>query len=367
MRRFGICLLLVLVGGACVWGQVISGEWQTDIEIDPSQSDFAAAVDFGTDLKVNYEVGGWTFTSTTTFNDLGWSDQTFSAGGLLGAFSFSSTLDLAPTGAFDGLDIAAGIGLGGMTFDLSFELFDQDTELTIGGTGSTSLVTIDVDVTFGGDDNDVCDLPWAGLEIEAAYPFCCGQIRATLEFDCDGFEYVTFEAQNIEVPNLAWLELSASVTFRVETKSLVLSPRFDFGDDDLCFDVYVSQDATGGTAPDEPLVLGGFHVNGIKLECTFAGVTFTGISYWGSGSKPSGLGEYWEMYRVESEIDECCGPFGFEAALYFLETSNNLADVERLFAEIEYRLSDNVEISSSFDLDVGIGLTEWVLGFKIDF
>jgi len=367
MRGFAVGVVVVLRVGVCSGAQQLSGEWETRVTADPSQPSFADALDFTTDLTVNYEVGGWTFTSTTRFDDDGWADQTFAAGGVLGSFTFSSTANFDPSGAFEGLDIATGIALAGIAFDLDFDWFDYDIELTIGGRGTTGLVDIDIDVTFGGDDNDVCDLNWAELQVEASYAFCCGEIRSTIEFDCDGFEHITFEVQRITIPNLSWFTLSALIRFELETKSLVISPTFDFGAD-LCFEVYASQDVTGGTAPGEVLILGDFYISGLKLECEFADITFTGISFWGNqGSKPSQLGSYWEMYEIESNTEGCCGPFGFDVAIVFDEASTNLADIAWLSGSLSYQLVEQVTFDAGVEFDVGSGVDEWYIGFEVEF
>jgi len=366
MRGFVIGVAVAVLLGGLVGAQQLSGEWELELTVDPSQASFAAALDFTTDITVNYEVGGWTFSSMTKFDDAGWSDQSFTAGGVLGTVTFSSTADFDPSGSFDGLDVTTGIALGGVTFDLDFDWFDLDTELTVGGRGSTGLVDIDVDVTFGGDDNDVCDLNWAELQLEASYPFCCGEVSSTIEFDCDGFDYISFEAQKITIPNLPWFTISAELTFQVQTKTLVLSPSFDFGAD-VCFEVYATQDVTGGTAPDV-LTLGTFYVTGLKLECTIADIKFTGISYWGTvGTKPAGLGDYWEMYRIESESDGCCGPFGFDIAVFFHEASTNLGDVEWISASLSYDFGEHVTVSAGTEMEAGVGVDEWSVGFEITF
>ena len=131
MRGLVLGFVAVALVGACVGAQTLSGTWESTISFDPTQGTLADAFDFGTELTVNYEVGGWTFTSFTEFDDTGWADQKFSAGGVVGSFTFSSTADFAPAGDFEGLDVATGIALGGMSFDIDFDWFDQDVELTV--------------------------------------------------------------------------------------------------------------------------------------------------------------------------------------------------------------------------------------------
>ncbi len=366
MRSSILGLTLLVALGAAGCAQAFSGSWDTEISIDPQAVDIPTFLDFATQLTVTYEVGGWAFTSFTQLDDTGWIDQTFSVGGILAAYSFGSRLDFDPAGAFESWEVTAGVTMGGMTFDGQFTLVDQDTELVLGATGSTGLVEIDVETTFGGDDNDICDLYWAGLDVSVEFMFCCAEVVATIEFDCDGFEYVTFDVDGIAIPHLPWLLIDAEVALDIQSKSLTLSPAFDFGTY-LCFDVYVSQAESGGKGPDQILSLGDFYVSGVGIECEFDTVTFTGISFWGDvGSKPGALGDYWEMYKLASSEPGCCGPFSFETAVFFDETSNNLGDVSLFTAEMELEIGDPFEFRMGLEIDVALGTIEWTLGFTLN-
>jgi len=365
MRSAYLGLLLILLAGVATQGQVISGTWATEILIDPQTNSIQAFLDFTTDLTVTYEIGGWAFTSFTALDDTGWIDQTFSAGGVLGAYSFGSTLDFDPAGAFESWEVTAGISMGGMTFDLDFELVEQDVELVLGASGSTGLVEIDISTTFGGDDNDICDFIWAGLEASAEFVFCCADVTAEIEFDCDGFESLTFDVDGIAIPNLPWLTIDAQLEFQTESKILTLSPSLDFGSH-TCFDIYVYQANSGGEGPSTPLVLEEISISGIGVECELGAVTFTGISFWGTvGSKPSGLGEYWEMYKIASNDDECCGPLSFETAIFFDENSNNLIDIALFTAELEVEIGEPFEFSLGLEVNADTGEVELIFGFTV--
>ncbi|MGB2983193.1 MAG: hypothetical protein WBC63_04945 [Candidatus Bipolaricaulia bacterium] len=359
MRRLVLVASVVLAVGGVAMGQTISGSWNTDILIDPEAADIPTFLDFETGLTVTYEIAEWAFTSFTQLDDTGWIDQTFSAGGVLGAYSFGSTADFDPAGAFEIWEVTAGVTIGGMTFDSAFTLAEQDVTLILGGTGSTGQVEVDIQVTFGGDDNDVCDLIWGGLDITIEFGFCCAEVTATIEFDCDGFEYASFAVNDIAIPNLPWLSIDAEVRFQTESKTLTLSPDFDF-DSDYCIDVYVAVENDGNLDFDD------IYIDGIGLTCEFGTITFTGVSFWGEhATKPADLGDYWEMYKIESDEDMCCGPFSFEIAVFFDETSSNLADIALFTAEMEIEIGEPFTFSTGLEIDVTTGVTEWSIGFKI--
>lgn len=89
--------VLVLGLGALAFAGPLSGTWDTSISLDPSATAFGDFfVSFSSTLGVDYTVGGWTFGSSSTFSKIGYSAQSFTATGVLGAFSFDSTMKFKP-------------------------------------------------------------------------------------------------------------------------------------------------------------------------------------------------------------------------------------------------------------------------------
>lgn len=377
MKRALVLSLAVVLGlGIATFAQTLSGIWDTTITIDPQAGTVAAFLDFESELTVIYEVGGWAFTSFSAFDDNGWVDQTFSAEGSLGAWSFASTVDFNPTGAFEELEVSVGVTLAGMTFGAEFTLADMDVELVITGEGSTGLVDIEIEVTFGGDDNDICDLDWAGVIVTVDFPFCCADVSATIEFDCYGFQEACISVQNVLIPNLPWVTIGAEVCFQTESKTLVLTPAFDFGAD-ICFDLYIDQLYTGGIGPASVLTLTDFTISGIGLSCEIGGIAFEALSYWGlatygvySNDFPGILGGfgqlYWEAYRISTIGETCCGGgFGFDITVYFSDASTNLFDVSLFVANMSLDIGTQLTFSMGLEMDVTNGLTEWTIGFLV--
>lgn len=355
MKRALVLSLAVIFGlGIAGMAQTLSGEWDTTITINP----VAPSITMDSSLTVTYEVAGWAFTSYSEFTELGWTDQTFSADGALGAFSLGSVLDLDPAGAFDSWEVTAGVSIAGVTFGLDFTLADMDVTLVLSGSGQAGLVSIDVDVTFGGDDNDVCDLNWSGVDITVGFPFCCADVELALAFDCYGFVDACFSVTDIVVPALPWVTLDAEVCFELQTKTLTLTPNFDFGDI-VCFELYIAQDYSGN------LTLGDIYIDGIGLSCEIGGVEFYGLSFWGThATKPSILGDYWEMYQITTTDDGCCGPFDFSVAVFFDDLHNSLFDVAKFVADMSIQIASQFTFSTGIEIEVG-GFTLWTLGFNV--
>ena len=377
MKRALVLSLAVIFGlGIAVSAQTLSGSWTLGLEIDPTNSDFAAALDFSSTLSVEYAVGGWVFGSVSVFDDAGWADQDFSAVGSLGAWTFTSAVDFDPSGAFGSLDIGTSISIGGMTFGFDFTLADQDVTLELTGAGATSLVDIDLTVTFGGDDNDICDLNWGGIDVTVSFPFCCADITGSLSFDCYGFQGICFNVSGIVVGNIPWMTLGAELCFQTESKTLTLTPAFDFGAD-VCFDVYFDVATTGGVGPGTILNIGDISINGIGLECEIGGIAFTAISFWGTPRFWNGVamdlpgllmnrgGQYWEAYQIATTDDGCCGPFAFDITVFFDENSDNLFDIALLEANMSIQIATQFEFGMGVAFDVVNGATSWTLDFTV--
>jgi len=371
-RALVLSLICVLGLGFSSLAASLTGYWDTDVTIDPQQSDFAAALSLTSTISVTYTVGDWAFTSVTGLTEDGWASQAFSAGGVLGAFSIESGLVFDPdVPEFSSWYVDTSVSIAGVSFGAVFTLYPNDVKLVLSGDGSAGDVVIDVNVTFGHVtyipdgaeggpvDGDGCDLDWSGITIGIDFPFCCADIAATLAFDCSGFDSILFETGGIAIPNLPWLTINASILFDLEDgKTVTLAPVVDFGDI-VCFDLDISWAADGGE--NAPLVFGDLTISGISLECDIGAVTFTGVTDFTAAED-----EYFEWYTIETNDDGCCGPFSFDLGFYFLEGGAKLFDIALIDANME------LQIASQFTFNMGLkvnvqteAFTEWTVGFYV--
>jgi hypothetical protein len=340
----------------------LSGSWDTDVTIDPQQTNFNDAIGIVSVLTVAYTVGDWTFTSVTDLDENGWTDQDFSVAGVLGAFSITSALDFVPAAAtFGSWKTTAGVAIAGVSFGVDFTLADQDVTLKLTGSGVAGDVTVGVAVTFGGDDNDICDLNWAGVTIDIGFPFCCADIALAVVFDCTGFVSATFTTGGIAIPNLPWVTIDAKLVYTMTEKTLDLSPTFDFGAI-VCFDLYFDVATTGN------ITIGDISIYGIGLSCDIGAVTFTGLSQWGAGAKTGLLKgtPYWEVYQIATNDDACCGPFGFDLAFYFLDGGARLFDIALIDANMTLQVAAQFLFNMGLKINVETGaFSEWTVGFLV--
>jgi len=361
-RALVLSLICVLGLGFSSLAASLTGYWDTDVTIDPQQSDFSAAISLTSELGVTYTVGDWAFTSTTNLTEAGWVGQEFDVAGVLGAFSISSALVFDPdVPSFTSWDVSTGVAIAGVSFGADFTLADNDVTLVLNGSGVAGDVTVGVEVTFGGDDNDICDLNWAGVVIDITFPFCCADIAAEVAFNCSGFDYVEFAVTDIVVPLLPYLTIDATLNFTMDEKTLLLEPNLDFGDF-ACFELDIDFATTGGDMA--PLVIGDISISGIGLTCDIGAVTFTGYSTFDSGNLIKDT--YWEYYMIETNDDACCGPFSFDLAFYFLEDGVKLFDVALIEANMELQIAAQFTFNMGLDINVESGaFTQWTVGFYV--
>ena len=378
MKRALVISLICVLGFAFTsLAASLTGSWATDITILPGQTHFNDAISIVSKLTVNYIIGDWTFTSITSLGDAGWLDQDFNATGVLGAFTISTALDLNPDATFGDLDVTVGVSIAGVSLGWDFNL-DAAPDMTITASGTAGDVGVSVTLKFG-DDDAICDFPWASADIDLTFGFCCVDLAVDIDFTCtEGFEDITFVFGGLVVPNLPWLTIDGSIMFDLsDGKTFSVSPSFDFGMD-VCFDFYWSDDYDvygNGFSIDD------IQLDGIAITCEIGGVSFSGITYWGpaivdtdydyvADSFPGLLTpygtQYFEAYQIATTDDACCGPFSFSLTVYFEEgLTDQLFDVDLFVAYV------SLEVASQFVLDMGLsvdatdGFTEWTIGFLV--
>jgi hypothetical protein len=357
-----LVLSLICVLGFTFAGMAasLSGEWDTEVTIKPLGTWGVDALTLTSDITVIYTVGDWAFTSMTGLTEAGWASQSFGAAGVLGAFSLSSDLDLDPAVGFIGWTTTGAVSIAGVSFSMEFELDGTDAYLTLGGSGVAGDVTVAVEVTFGDDITAGCDLPFSGVTIDVGFPFCCADMALALVFDCTGFVSACFSTGAIAIPNIPWLTIDAEVCFDlIDGKTVTLTPGFSFGDI-VCFDIDLDFAESGGVMA--PLLIGDIVISGIGLTCDIGAVTFTGYTdFLAVGGE-----DYFEWYTISTNDDGCCGPFGFELGIYFLDGGLMLFDVGLIDADMTLQIASQFLFTMGLEIDVDAGaFSLWTVGFEV--
>ena len=370
MKKALVLSLVVVLGlGVASFAQTLTGSWNTLVSIVPSP----VSMTLTSELIVNYIVGAWTFNSDTKLTNTGWSAQSFQTKGTLGAFTVDSTLTFDPAAvAFKEWKVVGGLSLAGVGITGTFDLEPGVTTLSIVGSGSAGLVD-PVKITLNLGSGKGCDFDFNGVTFEATFPFCCGKVLAKVAFSCDGFLYADFSTKGILIPNLPWLGIDAAVHFTMQTKTLTLTPKFNWGTF-ACVDfgLFIDQTYTGGVGPDSILSLSNFNISGIQITCKIGTITFLGISDWGTVRHGILYGTpYWEAYRISTSADGCCGgTFVFDLTAYFKKNGTQLFDVSEIVANMSVNVTKQFQFISGVTVDLdplvpGTAFTLWTVGFNV--
>ena len=378
--RFALFGVLSLAIAASA--QSLSGVWETTLIINPQEAALSDFLDFTTDLTMDYEVGGWVVTSVSKLDDSGWTDQTFAAVGSFGAWAINANLVLDPAGAFDTLLVASGMTFGSVELSFVTLLQDMELRLLVSGESSTDLLDIAASMVFGTPGNDVCDLDWQGFDFGASFAFCCADVEAAIWLPSSTDLILAVSAEGITLPDLPWLAFDAILILQPDEKRLRIDPTFNFGEFEACIEVYATQESKSADAPDAPLVLGDIIIDGISISCEVGGITFTGTSFWGDAACrfvpdedhpcdfPNILSgkekEYWQAYQIATTDDACCGPFAFDATVFFDDEGDSLFDVALFEVNMTYDLGEPFTCGIGLDHDPATGLTEWRIDFVVD-
>jgi len=208
----------------------------------------------------------------------------------------------------------------------------------------------------------------------------CAEMDAGLYFRCAGFEYVSFGITGIEVGAVPWLTFDADLTFELQTKSLVLTPKLSLGNA-FCVEVYAELDWDAST-----WLLDGIAVYGIELASEIGPVTVRDVvvldltryaitteAYHSVVERLTDAIEdghdvyrdYWEMFSIAYRGDGCGGgDLTLLANVYFDEASTSLFDWAMTHVEAEVPLARGV--SFTLALEAGAGVGSLLFGFHTD-
>lgn len=359
MKRAPALGLVFVVGfSAMAFPAGLSGYWSTNIVVDPNAALWTDFVDADSEFEVNYTVGGWTFRSVAGIHDGIWDSLDLSFAGRLGVFPIDGGITFDPsTSTFSSLGMLFEVPIGGVMFCTDFSLKPGISGLAISANYVTNELASDIQLELGSGSG--CDFDFSGLAVEISFPFCCAAVAAEIDFDCGGFGLARFCIEEVTIENLPWLTVGACVEFQTNSKVLRMEPRIDLGAVGCDFDLYYHLETNAALRTDyEPLSIQGIAFDGIQIACSIGSVEFTAISYFGDDPKPGILQgtPYWEAYQATISSDVCCGPFGFDLAVFFSEASTSLFDIAYLTSDVDLHLAESTTlcIGVAFDFESGV-------------
>ena len=392
-----LTFVLVFALGAAAFAAPLSGAWSTDIEFAiQTPGDFNVG-SFTSTLAVNYAVGGWEFGSRSGFALLGWTSQSFSAEGALGAFEIGSALVFNPAlAAFTYWNVTSEVSIAGVTFEVESLLADEtDVVLntpamgfggTFGVSGVAGDITLGATAFFnarprvGGDwgrdtwptglmlIEETKAITFTSIDFDIAFPFACiSRVAIDLDFSAvAGFDRIRFSVDDIVVPGFAWLTFDIDTTFSLddEGKAFAIVPAVTFGDW-VCIRLF------GDIAWDNYTVTG-LYFYGLELSHTWNGVTFTNRTEFNItgivGIPPGGFiaGDYWQVFTIASEAPTCCDQLlTFSVDTFFERGSVMLFDWGRTDIDVAMGIAPNFSINFGLLVQDAVGFSELSVGFDV--
>jgi hypothetical protein len=346
-----------MVFGAAAFAALLSCSWSTQVCMNAT-TEFTR---FDSTLIVEYEVCNWVFGAALTFGFGGWETVSFSADGVLGAFSISSDLVFDPvTAAFVSWTNSMSITLAGVELDFDFTMNNTPfVGLLIGITGDVGLCTLGIEAEFGGD----CSFDFLGVDFDFGFPFACVEwVDVTVMFGCGTFEGICFSITGLQLSGIDWLIFDFEVCFDDGElgKTFTFIPDLNLGAYD-CITLYAEL-VTGADFEFD-----GIDVYGLEIYYEWNGVYFQSITSFEPGKNAAliGFAEYWEVICIGSIGDSCCGGgFDFEVCIYFDETSTWLFDWGLTTINLGFGIGSNFTVTASLQIDAG-GLLLMCLGFDV--
>ena|GEM_PF-6391227 len=189
MKKALVLGLILLFGVGIAATAQLSGYWSSSITIDPSPvtfDKFFTALD--STLKVDYALSNWTFGGVSSFDITGFSAQTFSASGALGAFTFATSMSFDPA-------------------YVTTKTYAIQTPTFIGGPTQTNSI------------NNLCPRTWASTT--STPEFTKWDVTASVSIAGVSFEaYVLQDYANTDVTLANYLYLPSGLTAYTQTDSV---------------------------------------------------------------------------------------------------------------------------------------------------
>jgi hypothetical protein len=274
MKRALAIAVAVCTLGVAGFSQTITGTWRATVNLIPSVA-FVAP----NDLTLNYTFGGFVVTSVTGFGLTGLTSQRFGLSGAFGPFTVTGNMwfsvtppaytasDLTTSFDFGGIAIGANVrhwmpgGFRGTEWSPDTDLCGAQTPyqgMLYTFTGTIAPVTVRTRFL------DCCE----GIEFQSllvtmrGLTLCCG-ITYNVEFSFTkaGFDYV--ELSGINIPLCCGVSFDIGVTYRVDSKTLEITPKFA-GIGDACFTVWA---APLGDFALPTVSWAGLEIYGFRIRC----------------------------------------------------------------------------------------------------
>lgn len=362
-------------GYGYVCDPTLLGTFQTTIDVDPNA---AWDLGFASTLMIDYRHDVGQIRSVSTFGDAGWTDQIFAASIPIGAMTIRSEADFDPNAAaLDDAFIELTINIAGATLTGTVYTTPEGSGMTgrmegqsAAGLAYDALLRFNVD-KYGNVIQTGCYNAFTSAEIQlGAFSFdCCPEqyIMATLFLTDAGFDKLELDFDAIEIPSIPWVRLYGQLEYALDEKTLEIGfvPMMHERVDCLRFVMELTTTNVQQIEFIRPRM--------ILMECNLEHFAITAENYFGNYTtrgrtmtryiNSTLMDDYYEVYRLWSIDQACCGDIEFEMGFYFLEGGIALFDLAgmQLLAAIDLTFNLKVGVGLEFDFEQPVG-DQWVYG-----
>jgi Big-like domain-containing protein len=370
---------------------ILSGNWNTGVTYNSQTSGFTA---FRTRFTGVYRIGSLTMKGIAsiqmeTINGIKrmiFDGLRFQSDFTIAGFDHTSTLTFDPDAGgadlFDYWLASTRVSFIGINFTHTLYLPDSQTDSYQALSASTRLGAVSIANTMRFSMDASCGFPFTSNITSVAWSTCDVATRASIGFNCDGFDKFTLSASGIPVSGFGWLlgdvYLDASLRFDMDGKSFSASTYWRpgaIGCIKLLGKLDLSGPASGPVTGNT--IYESIHIYGLKLECdipsTFGNVRFVSATSFEPtyNSIVTGQTDYFEMFRFTGPLLSCCGyPGSWSTSTYFNTGATMLFDWGMTLIRADIAFSDHFNFSfetvfrsgffgdPKFELSVG-WMTRW--------
>ena len=213
-------------------------------------------------------------------------------------------------------------------------------------------------------DPGECDLSFSSASAQISVPTTCiGTVVIDTSISCLGFGALTISVGDLlgDLSGLEWLTAGGVLEYELDQKTLTITPALNL-EPGPCITLY--GELVAGANPTD---IQGISIYGLECVMTWNGLSLTSLSYLDDARLVSNKGSArcWEVLRLATEDQGCCGPIAFDCAVFFSKSSSSLFDVAEFDFELNAGLSDNLSFGIALVVEE-TGLSDMMFSFIYD-
>lgn len=346
---------------------VLAGNWSTKVSYNNSPTGGLSA--FRTQFTQVYRIGSLMMKgiasvqmqTTAGAKDMVFDSLRFQVDYSISNIDHTSTLAFDPDASvadlFDHWRALTRFSLLGIDFAHTLYLLNTQTDSYQALSAQVSFGSVSVANTVRFDLKPDCGFVFSSNDTHVSWQWCDLALRASIGFNCAGFEELRLSAGNVPIPGFGWLLgdvfLNTAITFDMDGKRLSANARWlprDMG----CLQVLASLDLTGPVSGPVSgnISFDSIRIYGLRFEhditSAFGDISVIAATALEAGYNAivTGQTDYSSMFRISGPLLACCGhPGSWSMATYFHDGSTMLFDWGMTIVRADVVLSNQVNVN----------------------